>query len=113
SYGRSTLIARPAPGEWLVRAELEGYQSEEQPIVFEGDKDLTLNLELQEKSPPIDAYVNDATNDADNALVLHGPFEQDAENGDRDAGTQDGNALNSNDNYDTTSPTSAPEATAS
>lgn len=46
SYGRSTLIARPAPGEWLVRAELDGHQSQERAVVFDGDADLDVRLNL-------------------------------------------------------------------
>lgn len=46
SYGRSTLVARPAPGEWLIRAELEGHDSQERSILFEGDSDLDVRMRL-------------------------------------------------------------------
>lgn len=76
SYGRSTLIARPAPGEWLVRAELDGYHSDERSIVFEGDQDLDLHLALQEQ--PTDDPTDSADTTADDATrpepALHGPF---------------------------------------
>lgn len=46
SYGRSTLVARPAAGEWLIRAELDGYAPVEEPILYDGRTDLDVRLTL-------------------------------------------------------------------
>jgi len=68
SYGRSTLVARPAPGEWLIRTELDGYESQERAVLFEGDKDLDVRFELpalppddQDASSAADANDEDGT----------------------------------------------------
>lgn len=47
SYGRSTLVTRVPQGEWLLRAELDGYDVVEQIIVYDGKVDLNLDLPLQ------------------------------------------------------------------
>ena len=53
SYGRSTLVARLEPGEFLLRAELAGYQPEERHLFYEGKEDLSLHLVLTpEDTPP-------------------------------------------------------------
>lgn len=52
SYGRSTLVARPAPGEWLVRAELEGHTPVEEAILYDGKEDLDLRLTLRALPAP-------------------------------------------------------------
>lgn len=81
SYGRSTLIARPAPGEWLIRAELDGHQSQERAVFFDGDKDLDVRFELAAQPPRDDFSVNisDAQEiaDADEADEGADPLEED------------------------------------
>lgn len=47
SYGRSTLVARPTPGEWLLRAELDGYHPVETNFLYDGKDDLNLHFRLE------------------------------------------------------------------
>ena len=46
SYGRSTLVARLEPGEFVVRAELEGHEAQERALIYDGREDLALHLPL-------------------------------------------------------------------
>lgn len=46
SYGRSTLVTRVPAGEWLIRAELEGFAPVEQSILYDAKEDLNLTMPL-------------------------------------------------------------------
>lgn len=108
SYGRSTLVARPAAGEWLVRAELEGYESDERLIQFDGAEDVEVRFVLEDLPTPLlvedtedttdaaadsatNADVNDAQTDAD--LAAQGADAPDAQGDDKSDAEGDGDEL--------------------
>lgn len=73
SYGRSTLVARPAVGEWVVRAEKEGFAPAEVEFVYDGRADqelrLTLDALASNEAPGVAAPTLDATPTPDDATV--------------------------------------------
>lgn len=48
TYGRSTLVARLEPGEFVIRAELDGFEVQELPLVYDGKADLALDIPLRQ-----------------------------------------------------------------